>query len=661
MALKKLRFVWGRPPLAGGRWRLGLFNLLELSGNGGNEAAPARPKYWKGYVHHALHISGQGVVAWGAVAVVAAYFAGAGLLLHRWTRGNPHAQLSYLDLVLPQRWDGIGRLRAAGWAEAGKAKVAEGDFVGGFALARLALARDPADFRNREQVARLHLAMRLVPRARDTLRDGLDHGYPGRGYLALAFSLAKESDNPADWTALAERAVAVHATLPAAKRDEAEERWLDEQLVHALSAAGRFDEARRRMDERRPEGDALRRELAVLALLQDGRPREAMDALERWIDDAPRSAEPLRLLVRAAREAHDHEAMDRALAALRALDPTKVDTLFYGIVQNQLAGRGAEALRLYEDTMFRHGANPAVPVALALVLAEAGMDEALARLETDLRDRGMEATPVDAARLHAAVRGARWDEALRLARGLRPPGREAPPRDAHLLALMERLALACLEDSAGVQSALVDYLAQRPGGLRAYTLAINSLLAAGRSRTAARILTLAEGPYPDARQIAAARTRIEQEIAQLDQARPAEPVRGPDAAMASFESFRAAFERSLPGKPAEALALIARARRESPDWLGRYDARLEDMELPVRAATDDVLSLQLLARRKLGRGGAAAGELLALADRLHADARRENALLLVREVIRSDPRHSEALERLHRWQPHAPAAEADAS
>lgn len=662
MALKKVRLVWGLPPLGRGRWRLGLFNLQEMPENGGGVAGAPKPKYWKGYLHHALHISVRGLVFWGAGALVAAYFAGAGLLRHRWARGNPQAQVRYMDIVAPWRWDQIDRLRAAGWAAQGRDKVAEGDFVQGFALARLALARDPADLANREQVARLHLAMRLVPRARETLREGLAHGYPSREYLRLAFSLARESDNPAEWVALVERARAAYAALPPDRRSPAEERWLGEQFVHACSAAGRFDDARREVDASLPEGDPLRRELAVLALLGGGNARDAMEVLAAWIEDSPRAPEPRRLLVRAAREAGDHQAMDRAFAGLRALDPAKVDTLFYGIVQNQLAGRHTEALRLYAETMLRHGADAAVHAPLALVLAEAGMDDALGSLGADLRERGLPSEPVDAARLHVAVRGARWEEALRLTEQLRSRGRESRAKDAHLLNLMERLSRACLEDGAAAQSALVDYVAQRPGGLRAYALVIESLVEAGRPRTAARVLTLAEGPYPDALQLGSARSRIEREIAELDRtALLDEPERATNDELASFEAFRTAFGKSAASDPAAALALIARARRANPYWIGRYDARLEEMELPVRAETDDVLPLQLLTRRKLGRGGDAASELLILAERLHASDRREIALLLVREVIRSDPQHALALEKLHRWQPRPPPGAEDAS
>ena len=658
MALKKLRFVWHTPPLPDGRWRLGLFNFQQISDPGRPLPGAGVPAYWKNYLHHALHISLRGLLAWGAAGAALAYLAAVGVIHLRQERANPHNRVGYLDLALPTRWDRLPRLRGEGFILLARDKLAAGRFQEGFTLLRLGVEKNPADSAARLELARLYLALRLRPQAEKLLLDGLDAAYPGRDYTGFVLALAAEADQPDARVALCERVRAsfdrsVAATTPG---HAAEALRLDQETATALLAARRPDEALALVRSRYPETDAFRREISILALLDRGDTAAALATAEAWAADpstAPTDPVPLRLLVRARREAGDHAGMDTALARLRAQDPARPDALLYALAQNHLAGRPARADAALADLLFRHGANPTLYPALAGLLAELGLEKQLAALETELRDRGLSPRPVLIARLQLEVEKQDWSSARATAGEIRADTARDPlsPAQENWLAAMEGLAAACADGGSGVQAALVERIADQPGTLRLYRLLIESLLAADRLDTAAQILALAEGPFPAARGIVAARAEIEARRAAAPVA-PGDDAVEPtaEALPASPEALRSELDRRIrEGDTEGAFALLAALRRDPPAWAGQ--ARLDAMELPLRARADDPLRMQFLARAVLAHDGEAARSLLALARELHAEDRRATALLLLKEILRRDPADAEALAQLAVWEP----------
>jgi len=656
MALKKIRLVWSTPALREGRWRLGLFNLQRLPDPARPSSMPvgALPAYWKKYLHHALHLSVRGLLAWGALLALAAYFAGAALLLRRLERANPHNRVAYADLVTPSHWSDLDRLRGESLVLLGRDQLKRGEFAGGFGLLRLGLEKNPAAFDARLDVARLYAALRLRAQAEKLLLDGLAFGYPGRDYLEFAFGLAADADRPADWAALALRARETFTALRPEDRPAADSLWLDQQCVRALRAAGRVDEARALVDAAYPEGHAFRREIAVLQLLETGRPAEAARFAEAWAAASPRAPEPIRLLVRAHREAKDFPALDAALERLRDLDPAKPEPLLYALAQNRLAGREEAAQAALEELLFRHGATASVYTAAAAMLVELRQAEALDRLARELRERGLPPRPVLQARLQLAVARRDWPRVLDRAEELRAD-RGPAPHDAQTawLDTVTRLARACLDPASGTQASLVEAVTDHPGTLRLYTLLLEALLDAGRPATARQILTLAEGPYQNARAILALRARVESALAAAAppvQPTPAEPA----LELASFSALSAAFEGRIQIKDTDgALGLLASARRNRPDWLTAHEPELDGLELPLRARGDDPLRLQFLARSALARDPRAPDQLLALARGIAAEnpALRPNALLLLKETLRRFPAHADSLAQLAAWEP----------
>lgn len=666
MALKKIGFLWSTPPLPGGRWRLGLFNLQRLP----DPTRPAilsgaAPAYWKKYLHHALHLSVRGLLAWGALAALAAYLLAAALLLQRLERANPHNRVTYRDLVLPARWSELDRLRGEGFIAHGRELLQKGEFASGFGLLRLGLEKNPSDQSARLDVARLYAALRLRAQAEKLLLDGLALGYPGRDYLEFALALAADADRPEDWLALARLARQRLDALPLAERSSADTLWLDQQTVRALNAAGRSGEALALVEKNYPEAHVFRREIGVLHLLDAGRPAEAARLAEEWATSAPRTPTPLRLLVRAHREAGNPSGMDDALARLRALEPAKPDALLYALVQNQLAGRGDAARAALDELLFRHGASPALYTAAAALLVELKLVPILDQLETEIRERGLSRRPILWARLQLAVSERDWAAVSSLADALRrSPGLALSDAQSAWLETAARLARACLDGASGTQASLVEAVTDHPGTLRLYKLLLESLLDAGRPATARQILTLAEGPYQNARSIVALRARVEAALASAapDPA-PTRPEALPE--LASAEALGTAFaSRIRQGDTVGALSLLAAARRSRPAWFPAAEQRLDALELTVRARGDDPLRLQFLARTTLARGAGAPEKLLALAREIDAEnptAHRAHALLLVKEILRQDAAHPEALRQLVAWDPRPGRAPLDAA
>ncbi len=655
MALKKIRLVWATPPLAEGRWRLGLYCVQQTIDPTRPRPPGHMPAYWKGYLHHTLNLSVRSLFAYGALAFVCAYFAAAAVLHARYENANPHNRVAYLDLVLPTRWSERERLQGEGFLLYGREQLQAGRFSEGFGLLRLAVDKNPRDFDARLDLARLYVAIRLRPQGEKILRDGLALGYPGRDYLETTFSLAADADQPAAWVELCELARERLDALAPDTRPAGDSRWLDQQAVKALFAAERPAEAAALVAGRYPDTDPFRREIAVLALLAADQAPAAVALATVWAEEQPRAPEPLRLLVRAHREAGTPSGMDEALLRLRALDPAKPDALLYALVQNQLAGRPAAARAAQDELLFRHGANEGLYPALAAVLVEVRLTDQLPALAREMIERGLPSRPVRMAELQAALVVRDWPRLLANAEIVRAhPGAPFNAVQTTWLETMVRLARACGDATSGNQAALVEIVADHPGTLRLYRLVLDHLLASGRIDTAAQVLALAEGPYPAARSLAATRVIIEERRAALAAAAPA-PVAPPAAerdALAGPEALAAAFAaRIQAGDTDGALALLSTARRAQPAWLSGAEYQLEILELPVRARGEDPLRLQLLVRNALARGGPAPASLLALARALHPEGHRAHALLLVKEILRRDPADAEALAQLAIWEP----------
>lgn len=656
MALKKIRFHWGTPPLVEGRWYLGLFNFEQIIDKSRPPPPAGVPAYWRRYIHHALHFSMRGLLAWGSLASLMAYLSGAALIWFIFERDNPHSRITYRDLVLPTRWKEHHRLRGESLIALGQEKLSAEQYGVALGLLRAGLARHPADASARYDLVNLYVALRLREPALRLIRDGLDQGYPGRAFLALAFAIAADADRPSEWVELCRRAQATWEALPPDERLSDDGAWLAVETIEALLADDRLAEAR---DELTLRADLLpaiaREEFQLRLLLLTGQAARAEEAAARWVAAEPGMPAAHRALVRAGLATGNLSSVDTALAALQALDPLKSESLVYALGIHYQTGRRDAARAVVEDLIFRHGANPDLYPPLAAALAKASAKEDLERVERELRELGYSLRPIHWARLEIAFSEQAWPEVLLQAQALRAtPG--TPLLDTQLvwLGTLEHLARACLDGGSGTQAALVENVADHPGTLRLYQRVLDALLAADEVTTAASILTLAEGPYPQARFIVERRTRIETRQAEIEAARP-EASAAVAFAFDSFDAFEAAFIPLVSAsRTDDALALLTAARRSRADWVDRATDRLNALQLPLTARGDDASLLQYLARNTLSRNIVTADDALRLARTVIAEGRGTAARILLGEILRQVPDHAEAVALLAILAPAAP-------
>jgi tetratricopeptide (TPR) repeat protein len=652
-----IRFVWNTPPVPGGSWHAGLVNLKRVPQGKTkgqlNLDSPDDP-HWRDYRRHRLHLSLRGFFVWALAASFVTYLGGAALLQQRLQSANPRLQLHYLDFVLPDRWPNINRQRGAALFAEGRDLIAKQRFHEGFSLLRAGLSRNPSDPAARLDVATLYTALRLQPQAIKILREGLDLGYPNRAFLAFTLDLLEGSEAHETFLEICQLARSRLAQLPASARPAGDETWLDQRTVQALRTLGRSTEAIDFLRARFSPGDAFHREMMLLHHLESGRPAEAAVLARRWIAEDPANPAPLRLLIRADRESGDFAALDADLVRLRERSPNQLEPLLVALLENHRARRPEAAQTAFDTLILRHGADPALYDRLAPLLATLGLSAGLDRIEKELQERGLSLRPVLWSRLDLAKSRHDWPAVLACAESLATsPGPGFTDVQTTWLETADCLARACLDGASGTQTSLVEIVANRPGGLRLYTVLLDALLVAGRPATARHILTLAEGPYPVAPSLLAYRARIETALAASAPAPAATEATPP--ALASLAALEEALSSlGADDHPHSALLLLASARRVRPDWLPGAETRLDALELPLLARSDDPLRLQLLARTTLPRDTDAPQTLLRLARQIHSKGHLENARILLDEILRHDPAHPDALEQQKLWQPRPP-------
>ena len=653
-----MRLVWNTPAVPGGRWHGGLLNLKRVPrGRRRRQLATARPDdpIWREYRRHRPHLSVRGLLAWCLIGGLLTYLGGAAVLRQRLQNAQPHLQLSYLDLALPSRWSNLERLRGEALAVQGRELIAANRFSEGFSMLRAALARHPSDHSTRLTVARIYSSLRLRPQALKLLREGLVFGYPGRDSLDFAVQLLTEAEDHDATLEFCQLAREKLAALPAQSRPRGDAAWLDRQTVQTLFALGRRQDGVALAHACFPAADPFLREILILDHLAAGRIPEAASLARDWVSAEPKNSSALRLLIRIDREVGDFSALDADLLRLRDLSPAQPASLLVAISENHRAGRTDQVRDSLDALTLRHGSDPALYHLLAPLLATLPFPEGLDRIENELRERGLPLLPVQSARLQLAVGHRDWPAVLHHATSiLASPAPGITPEQSAWHQTAAHLARACLDGSTGTQTSLIELVAARPGKLRLYALLIDSLLSAGRPATARQILTFAEGPYPDSPAIAALRSRIESALSAATQ----QPVAPAPAStnFASLAALDAAFSSCLEKQdPAAALELLASARRARPDWLSAAALHLDTLELPLRARGEDSLRLQLLVRSTFPRATSAEA-LLDLARTIHREGHRENALLLLHEILRHFPDHADTLTQLSAWQPPATSA-----
>jgi Tfp pilus assembly protein PilF len=652
------------------------FPKLKLCWNGSRVTAKWRFGFLGTYVRgsglaqiNVVVISLRGVLAWLGVLAVAAYFTGAAALWF-WLERRPHNFVSYTDLILPARWDEIDGKR-------GRAMIAEGlddiqaqRWGEGMQKLRVGIARHPDEIKGRLVLAEIFLAIRARKLAVETYDGGLAAQYPGRAYIEAMIRVASQAEDFDWWLRTCERALVLVGDEPA-QADE--RRWLVRQKLSALLAAGRADEALQLAESAGELHSPTIGEFRVMALLKAGRPADAVRLLDEWSARAEGrvEAQVLRLQVRAYREAGDFAGMERALQALRALSPADSRTYVYGIVQNTLAGRADEATEGMEQFFLRFGSRSQDVQMLAAPLAEIAALDPLRRVVAHAERQGFDMAVFRRHLCDAHISQSQWREAAGVLAAMdaeMDPGKN--PQLAQWHALMTAQVQAALDAGEGTQSTLVSLVRGRRFTLGFYKDVIGAMRRAGRPATAREIVTFAQGVYPNNHDIETWRVELDSELAaaraavapvvilakngtgEAVAAAPA-PVR---AAMGEVAFFARLDELTKADKPSEALWFIRETRRARPPWLSARDAELQRAEIRLSGRAGDVLGMRSAARLYLTGERMRLAQMIEVARDLHGTGRKDEAMVLLREVLAKEPAYVVAQRLMDEWVPKPPAA-----
>lgn len=638
MTTRRVKFIWGASKVVQGRWYLGLIGFYTRE---------------EGVPFGAIAVSVRGLLAWSGLAAALAYVAAATALFFVWMR-NPYTLLSYTDaLFYPVR-----RAEIAG--KQGQAFIAEGldalrdkKWQHGIMMLQQGLARFPKDQRARGALARIYAASHQRDQAARVLLEGLADEYPGRGYMAQVLTALEQME---DFEAVAETAARYLAPGRLANLP-AERRWLTERRYAAFVAAGRHAEALA-VAESDPEGEAgfERRVLSMLAL---GRTSDALRLLEAWREQ-PGATErtAVRLQVRALREAGNIDAMQAALARLRAMSPGDPAPLVYGIVQLALAGRAEAAAAALGDYLFRFGGSPENLLLAANPLAETGQLELLERCHAAANERGYPPGRFRTLLIELRIRRGEWAEAERLIavaeRDL--AGAKPDPNAGAWLAWVRRLVDAATLPSDGNVGPLVEWIRSGAWPARIYRTSAEVMLRLEQPGAAHDIVTAAQRHFPRSPWL----EKLAKEAGLLRMARAtALPPTAESRAAPAERAFAQRLEDLVAARAWDDAARHiqqALSLRPAPAWLERQDPALRLAQVRIAQARADVPALSVAARLFLNGDEARSSRLLDLAGDFFTAGDRAAAVTLAREITRRSPTFAAAQRSLQEWAPAAGAA-----
>lgn len=645
--ISRIKLQWGASRATPGDWYLGLFGLYVRKSGGGR----------------GLAISLRGALAWACLFMVAAYFAGAGY--YWWKQDQkPYNYVRYSDVLLyplsSAKREQVRELQGQALIAAANEDLNNQIWSRGMMNLRLGLDRYPKDLKARLRLAQLFVAYRLRGKAEETIMQGLDFGWPGRTYFQASIELAGAGEDHELIISICDRGLALHDP---ARHPASERRWLIEQRIRALLAAKRNEEAISYAEkEMNQVDDNTISELRLLALLQAGRKDEAVVFAEAWRARAGAEPAALRLLARVYREAGRLDDMSRILTEVRTRNPASPRPHVFAMIQYFLAGRDADGRALLDDYIFRYGGTEANYALAAEPLAEIGRGDEVDVLLAAAAERGIKDPRLFLSKLLLLITEKRWAEATRQIEDIRaslPAGSDR----ASLLEYYQHLIGAAADPADGAQSSLTDYVRMRQLPMAIYRQCIEVLRRAGRMETARQIVTFADGVFPSNSFLAEARASLEQDIAaRAAAAEAARPVVAPAEALTSAARFKGELDRVAAEKgPAGGLALLRDLRQARPAWMAEQEEFLGLRELELVAAGDDLAALQGAIRRYLTADRNRLQQVISVATRLHEENRKEEARLVLAEILRRTPGQPRASELMARWFPVVPAPQSGAS
>lgn len=625
-----MKVVWGNPAGAADQWWFGLWGFR-------------RSDTRRGRVD--LVLSGRGLVLWLAGAAVAAYV-GAVTVWYRVQTSRQYSFVTYSDaLLLPLRRAQIREAQGRAMIEEGLDDLEHKRWFDAAMKLRSGLERAPHHWRARLALARFNVMINQRAKALELLTGDLAYGYPGREYLEFLFGLCSRGEDYDLIIGVCDR------YEPAARSDQA---WLRRARLQALLDAGRAADVLKGVAAEGATADDALREAEVLALVQLDRGEEAARLLAEWRKrpDA-RLGQVMKLQVRVDRIQGRFDAMERDQAELQRLAPGEPQNYLGGVTENLAAGREAEAARALDGYFLRFSSSPDNLLLMTMELMKTKslpllrlcVEEAAAHGFVDLRfrlllaQRQMELGELAAARATLAA--------------LEPLVKGAGPADAGVYRWLSGTVAAALRPDAGLQSEIAEQFQGRMMPISLFRQTAETLLAAGRVETAARVMDYAKISYPENAVLGELRKRVAAavETARARSVAMAAPVSQPVKVAREnvfFEQLEAAAQA---GRWSDAGQQVRDLRLAKPDWLGRREADLMEWEMRIAAHTADTPALIGTARLFLNGDGQRAERAVRFAVELRSDGSKEMAAILLREVLAKSPDFKPALRLREAWKP----------
>ncbi len=637
----RVSFVWGRPASVPAPWRFGLVCVFRR-GRANADKGYFIPAIGAKIYPRAYVFSVAGLLRWGAIFSFVVFFAGAGCLQAYLSR-DPFNVIRYPDLVSPWRWDELIALRGRGMLAQAKNLHAKGRPVEAYRLLKAGLQRYPQDDEARFILAYIYLALGQRPRADALLFEGLARGMCDVRFIKDAIALLRDSDRP-------DRLIDFCRKARVRSRQDVEARnVLVETEALAALELGRPKDALGLIGDLSDAPPALLGRVRVQAYLALGDVEAALDATRIWISTAPSDPEALAMAVGLYRQAGRFADMDSQLAALRALAPTNPSFTAMGIVQNLIAGRDAQAEDAFEQAVFRFGSDVTLLESLARDLGKIHEFMMLDRLETVFNEHGFDPQLVWFSRLSAQLELSDWAGAQRSLALMEDSVNQLAPNIQIFRQTSEALVDYCLNGNPAAKSTVLDLLSRHPSKLKLYLDIFDRMASSARWDGAQDVLVLAEGAFPQSRQIQERRKVLEPALAALAAVAPENaPSKNPSATAEPAPSSDARVLLGLLSKtgedPESALKTIEAVRRERPIWWkGEVVDEVERRELELILKIDDLPRLKLmtglyLREEKAGRFDA----IYNLAAAARQSGNKAAAQLLIGEILRRDPKNSAA-------------------
>jgi tetratricopeptide (TPR) repeat protein len=260
----------------------------------------------------------------------------------------------------------------------------------------------------------------------------------------------------------------------------------------------------------------------------------------------------------------------------------------------------------------------------------------------------------------AQLKNGEWAAATATINRVRALGESGVPGQTTGLELIALLATVAGNPAEGPQVQLLDYVSRQAYPLRGYRMIIETLLQAQRLQVALEVAIRAERYYAGNASLMALKAEAQAALAEAAtravKATVASAGEAPNSLLTETGFFNRVDEAISTGRWGEAQAAVRDVQLAKPGWLGKRQADLLIRQMRIARELRESLDM-ILAARLLQDGTLARAQLVVdFATELQAGGVTEDAVLLLREVLRKLPNHALARRLIETWQkkPEAP-------